>query len=102
MGDDSQSESDKVSSEEFFPGQGDAQRRKEKAKKEMAKWKQSIKSRGVTCEIPVLREQIVDVIYVRKLSDRGLYFFFNRVDWYHQGMCAEFYKNMKVDVSSTI
>ena len=57
------------------------------------------KSKGVTCEKQVLREQIVDVIVVCKLSDMGLDFFFNKVDGYHREICVEFYENMKVDVS---
>ena len=50
----------------------------------------------------MLREQIVDVIVVRILSDTGLDFCFNKVDGYHRGMCVEFYENMKVDVFGTI
>ena len=50
----------------------------------------------------MLREQIVDVIAICKLSDRGLDFFFNKVYGYHRGLCAEFYENMKVDVIGTI
>ena len=65
----------------------------------MAKWKQSIKLRGFSCERQVLQEQIIDVIVVHKLSDKGLDFFFNRVYEYHWGMCVEFYENMKVNVS---
>ena len=84
------------------PSPDDAKRRKEKAKKDKAKWKKSIKMRGVTCERQVLREQIVDVIVVHILSDRELDFLFNKVDGYHRGMCVEFYENMKVDVSGTI
>ena len=50
----------------------------------------------------MLWEEIIDVIAIRKLSDRGFDFFFNSVDGYHQGMCVEFYKTMKVDVFGRI
>ena len=50
----------------------------------------------------MIQKHIIDVVAVRILSDRGLVFFFNKVVGYHQGMCVEFYENMKVDVSDTI
>ena len=46
MGEDSQSELDSEPEKGLAPGPGDVQRRKAKAKKEMKKWKKSIKSRG--------------------------------------------------------
>ena len=52
----------------------------------MAKWKKSIKAKGVACERQVLHEQIINVIAIRNLSNKGLDFFLNKVDGYHRGM----------------
>ena len=46
VGEDSQCEPNSEPKVDLPPGLGDAQHRKAKAKKEMKKWKKSIKSRG--------------------------------------------------------
>ncbi|XP_057481142.1 uncharacterized protein LOC130768164 [Actinidia eriantha] len=50
----------------------------------------------------VLREQIVDTIAIQKLADRGLNFFFEKIEGYYRGLCVQFYRNIRIDTTRTI
>ena len=102
VGESSQSESVSESEEELPPGLSEAQERKEKAKNDMEKWKQIVLTKSVTCERQVLREQIVDTIAIQKLADRGLNFFFEKIEGYYRGLCVQFYRNIRIDTTRTI
>ncbi|XP_057491373.1 uncharacterized protein LOC130777106 [Actinidia eriantha] len=102
VGESSQSESTGGSEEELPPSLSEAQERREKAKNEMEKWQQIVLSKSVTCERQVLREQIVDTIAIQKLADRGLNFFFEKIEGYYRGLCVQFYRNIRIDTTRTI
>ena len=80
LGESSQSES------KLTPSLSEAQGRKEKAKTDMEKWLQIVLTKVVTCERQVLREQIVDTIVIQTLANRGLNFFFEKIEGYYKGV----------------
>ena len=73
--------------------------RKAQAKKEQEAWHASMLLRGVTCERQVLREQIDNPGVIRLISDRGLSFFFGKIEGYYRSVVIEFYKYMKISSS---
>ena len=76
-----------------------AKKRKDEAKKEIAKWKTSSEGRKVMCERMVSTMEGLDAEakeVVKILKDRGLLFFFKSVNGYILNIVAKFFRNLVI------
>ena len=77
----------------------EAKKRKDEARKEIAKWKKSLEGRKVRCERMVSQMEGSDAEakeVIKILKDRGLSFFFKPVNGYILNIVFEFFKNLKI------
>ncbi|XP_057510020.1 uncharacterized protein LOC130792514 [Actinidia eriantha] len=77
----------------------EAKKRKDEARKEIAKWKKSLEGRKVRCERMVSQMEGSDaeaMEVIKILKDRGLSFFFKPVNGYILNIVFEFFKNLEI------